>query len=204
MSNWFRISRLAAGLLRAFDIAKAHPRVTAMLVASEDMVADLGTSRSQAARNGLRAPALSCRAAAPPESRPSTAPTLSATRGRGQDAKYAKALGYRMKSLVAVEHRRNQQGVFRVGIRPENARQSSRLREIERSGKERAKVNGKLVEVPIYSAAKRLLKEHAGRVGASAAHIPPPRKNDAQHDLGEGQRLRQSPVAPGAHHALGE
>jgi citrate lyase subunit beta / citryl-CoA lyase len=37
----------AAGLLNAFQIGKANPRVTAMLVASEDMVADLGTSRSR-------------------------------------------------------------------------------------------------------------------------------------------------------------
>lgn len=37
----------AAGLVRAVEIAKASRRVTAMLVASEDMVADLGTGRSR-------------------------------------------------------------------------------------------------------------------------------------------------------------
>lgn len=37
----------AAGLLNAFAIARASKRVIAMLVASEDMVADLGTNRSR-------------------------------------------------------------------------------------------------------------------------------------------------------------
>jgi len=37
----------AAGLVRTFDIVRASPRVTAALVASEDMVADLGTARSR-------------------------------------------------------------------------------------------------------------------------------------------------------------
>jgi citrate lyase subunit beta / citryl-CoA lyase len=37
----------AAGLMRTFEIAKASPRVIALLVASEDMVADLGTNRSR-------------------------------------------------------------------------------------------------------------------------------------------------------------
>ena len=37
----------ASGLLRVAEIARASPRVTALLVASEDMVADLGTERSR-------------------------------------------------------------------------------------------------------------------------------------------------------------
>ena len=37
----------AAGLIRTFDIVRASPRVGAALVASEDMVADLGTARSR-------------------------------------------------------------------------------------------------------------------------------------------------------------
>ena len=37
----------AAGLVNAFAIARASTRVSAMLVASEDMVADLSTARSR-------------------------------------------------------------------------------------------------------------------------------------------------------------
>ncbi len=37
----------AMGLLRTFDIARSSPRVSALLIASEDMVADLGTERSR-------------------------------------------------------------------------------------------------------------------------------------------------------------
>jgi citrate lyase subunit beta/citryl-CoA lyase len=40
----------AVGLVRTLEIGRASRRVTAMLVASEDMVADLGTSRTRGGR----------------------------------------------------------------------------------------------------------------------------------------------------------
>ncbi|HEU4353174.1 MAG TPA: CoA ester lyase [Burkholderiales bacterium] len=150
----------AAGLVNTFQIAKASLRVSALLVASEDMVADLGTARS---RKGdelayVRARFLvECRAAGVEAI--DCPYTFSDVKGAVADARYAKRLGYRRKSLVEPSHARAINRVFTA-----SARELSRARRIveafERAraaGKDRAKVDGALIEVPIYSAAKRLL-----------------------------------------------
>jgi citrate lyase subunit beta / citryl-CoA lyase len=154
----------SAGLLRACEIAKAHPRVTAMLVASEDMVADLGTSRSRRGEElaYVRQRFLvECRAAGVEAI--DCPYTFSDVKGAVADAKWAKRMGYRMKSLVAIEHAAAINKVFSVS-EPElkNARRIVEAFERSRkAGRERAQVDGKLVEVPIYAAAKRLLERGA-------------------------------------------
>ena len=150
----------AAGLLRTFDIARASTRVSALLVASEDMVADLGTARS---RKGdelayVRARFLvECRAAGVEAI--DCPYTFSDLKGAVADARYARRLGYRMKSLVAPSHARALNRVFTA-----SAKELARARRIvaafenaRAAGKDRAKVDGALIEVPIYAAAKRLL-----------------------------------------------
>ena len=71
----------AAGLVRTIEIARASPQVTAALVASEDMVADLGTARSRTAKSSPTYAPGSSSSAAPPAWRRSTARTRSATFG---------------------------------------------------------------------------------------------------------------------------
>jgi len=161
----------AAGLLRAFDIAKASSRVTAMLVASEDMVADLGTSRSRGGEElaYVRQRFLvECRAAGVEAI--DCPYTFSDVAGAVRDAKYAKRLGYRMKSLVAAGHAAAINRVFSASAADLRKAESLVLafEKARRSGNERARVDGKLVEVPLYAAAKRLL--------ASVAHTQPPRR----------------------------
>ena len=155
----------AAGLLNAFQIGKASRKVTAMLVASEDMVADLGTNRSRTGEElaYVRARFLvECRAASVEAI--DCPYTFSDVKGAVADAKYAKRLGYRMKSLVAPEHAGAINAVFTPSVA--ELKNAERLvRAFEKSRKEgqgRAIVDGKLVEVPIYAAAKRLL-ERSGR-----------------------------------------
>ena len=151
----------AAGLMNAFAIAKASKRVSAMLVASEDMVADLGTARSRGGEElaYVRARFLvECRAAGVEAI--DCPYTFSDVKGAVADAKVAKRLGYRMKSLVAPSHAKAINAVF--------SPTRNELRKAERivaafekaraAGKERAKVDGALIEVPIYAAAKRLLE----------------------------------------------
>ena len=83
----------AKALMRTFEIAKASTRVTALLVASEDMVADLGTARS---RDGLelayvRARFLvECRAAGVEAI--DCPYTFSDLKGAAADARYARRL----------------------------------------------------------------------------------------------------------------
>jgi len=155
----------AKGLLRAYGIGRAHPRVTALLVASEDMVADLGTSRSRGGEElaYVRQRFLvECRAAGVEAI---DAPyTFSDTRGAEADARWARRIGYRMKSVVDPAHA---EAVNRV-LTPDLARARRIVAAFEKArtqGRERARVDGLLVEVPIYAAARRLLE--------SAWHTPP-------------------------------
>lgn len=158
----------ARGLLRVQEIALASPRVTALLIASEDMVADLGTSRS---RDGEELAyvrqrfLVECRAAGVEAI---DAPyTFSDAKGAAADAQWAQRLGYRMKSLVDASHAK---AVNKV-LTPDFARAARIVAAFEKArgqGSERARLDGALIEVPIYAAARRLLE--------SAARTPPPRR----------------------------
>ncbi len=155
----------AAGLLCAFQIAKASRKVTAMLVASEDMVADLGAERSRGGEElaYVRARFLvECRAAGVEAI--DCPYTFGDAKGAIAEAKRAKRMGYRMKSLVSPGHAAAINRVFTSSAL--EIRQAERLvRAFEKAragGRERAVVGGRLVEVPVYSAAKRLLAR-AGR-----------------------------------------
>lgn len=150
----------AAGLLRASDIARASKRVSALLVASEDMVADLGTERSRGGEElaYVRARFLvECRAAGVEAI--DCPYTFSDVKGAVADARYAKRLGFRMKSLVDPSHAKAINAVFSPSAaKLRKARKIVAAFEKARAaGKERAKVDGALIEVPIYAAAKRLL-----------------------------------------------
>ena len=161
----------ARGLLRSFDIARASPRVSAMLLASEDMVADLGAARSRKGEELAYARArflVECRAAGVEAI--DCPYTFSDAKGAAADARSAKQLGYRMKSLVDPRHARAVNKVFEVG-KAELARARRIVKAFESArakGRDRAKVGGALIEVPVYAAAKRLVE--------STAQKPPPRR----------------------------
>lgn len=154
----------AAGLVRTHDIVRASPRVTAALLASEDLVADLGTSRSRTGEELAYARArflVECRAAGVEAI--DCPYTYSDARGAAADARYAKRLGYRAKSLVAPAHAK----AIGRALTPQPA-ELARARRIvtafeaaRAAGRERARVDGLLVEVPVYAAAKRLLAAQA-------------------------------------------
>jgi citrate lyase subunit beta/citryl-CoA lyase len=151
----------AAGLMRTFEIAKASRRVVALLVASEDMVADLGTNRSRSGEElaYVRSRFLvECRAAGVEAI--DCPYTFSDVKGAVADTKQAKRLGYRAKSLVDPSHAAAINRVLAPSAAElRNARKIVAAFERARArGAGRAKVGGKLVEVPIYTAAKRLLE----------------------------------------------
>ncbi len=117
----------AAGLVRTFDIVRASPRVTAALVASEDMVADLGTARS---REGVelayvRARFLvECRAAGVEAI--DCPYTFSDARGAARDARYAKAAGLPREEPGRADPRgRDQSRVHATAPRRSRARGAS-------------------------------------------------------------------------------
>jgi citrate lyase subunit beta / citryl-CoA lyase len=161
----------AAGLVNTYAIGKASKRIVAMLVASEDMVADLGTVRTRGgaelayvrARFLLESRAAGVEAIDCPY-------TFSDLKGLTADARYAKALGYRMKSLVEPAHAKAVNAVFSASS-AELAKARRIVAAFDKArakGKDRATVDGALIEVPIYAAAKRLLE--------SAGQSSPPRR----------------------------
>ena len=95
----------AAGLVQTIDIAHAARNVTAALMASEDMVADLGAVRTRGGEELAYARGrflVECRAAG---IEAIDCPyTFSDVRGAAKDARYARSLGYRAKSLVSPAH----------------------------------------------------------------------------------------------------
>jgi citrate lyase subunit beta/citryl-CoA lyase len=158
----------ARGLVRIAEIAAASQRVTALLLASEDLVADLGTARSRTGEELAYARArflLECRAAGVEAI--DCPYTFSDAKGAAADARTAKRLGYRMKSLVDPSHARPINKVLSPDV--SQARKIVAAFEKARAqGKERARVGGALIEVPVYAAAKRVVE--------SAARTPPPRR----------------------------
>jgi citrate lyase subunit beta / citryl-CoA lyase len=152
----------AAGLFKTYSIGKASKRVTAMLVASEDMVADLGTARTRGGRELAYVRSrflLECRAAGVEAI--DCPYTFSDVEGAAADARYARRLGYRMKSVVRPSHA----AAINRALTPNLARARRIVAAFEKAraqGKDRAEVRGALIEVPVYAAAKRLL-ESGGR-----------------------------------------
>lgn len=152
----------ARGLMRTYAIATSSSRVGALLVASEDMVADLGTVRSRVGRELAYVRArflLECRAAGVEAI--DCPYTFSDVEGAAADARYAKRLGYRMKSLVDPSHA----AAINRALTPSLARARRIVAAFEKAraqGKDRALIDGALIEVPVYAAAKRLL-ESRGR-----------------------------------------
>jgi citrate lyase subunit beta/citryl-CoA lyase len=148
----------ARGLMRTYDIAKASPRVGALLVASEDMVADLGTARSRGGKELAYVRArflLECRAAGVEAI--DCPYTFDDVEGAAADARYAKRLGYRMKSLVDPSHA----AAVNKALTPNLGRAKKIVAAFEKAraqGKDRARLGDALIEVPVYAAAKRLLE----------------------------------------------
>jgi citrate lyase subunit beta/citryl-CoA lyase len=124
------------------------------------MVADLGTARSRRGEElaYVRARFLvECRAAGVEAI--DCPYTFSDAKGAVADARAAKRLGYRMKSLVDPSHARALNKVFTPTSR-EIAKAGRIVKAFDKAraqGKDRAKVSGALIELPVYAAAKRLL-----------------------------------------------
>jgi len=154
----------AAGLVRTIEIAQASPRVTACLVAAEDMAADLGAERS---REGLELAyarsrfLVECVAAGVVAI--DCPYTFSDAEGAESDARVARRLGYVAKSAVAPAHPAVINRVFTpTPDEVERARLLVSAFEAARArGHDRAEFEGALVEVPTYQNARRLIARSA-------------------------------------------
>jgi citrate lyase subunit beta/citryl-CoA lyase len=151
----------AGGLIHAFPIARASARVTACLVASEDMAASLGAERSREAseltyvrqRFLVECTAAGVVAIDCPY-------TFSDAEGAQRDTLWAQRMGYKAKSLVMAEHA----SVINAALTPSDAQVALARRVVaafdaaRAAGLDRVDVDGTLVEVPTWLNAKRRLE----------------------------------------------
>ena len=159
----------AHGLRLSFDICRASTRVTAAVVASEDLGADLGIERSREGaelRHARERFLVDCVAARTlPVDMPYTwvdAPGLEA------DILTARALGFKAKTAVSNAHATAINRLM-TPSREETvqARRIVDAFEAARTrGEGRVEVDGSLVEAPIYRTAKRIY-QRAAAFGAS-------------------------------------
>ncbi|QAY90431.1 CoA ester lyase [Pseudomonas sp. ACM7] len=153
----------ALGVVRAIDIAHSSPRIKGMLVATEDMVADLGAGRSREgtelfyprSRFLLECAAAGVLAIDSPY-------TFADDEGAEADMRVARSIGYQAKGVVNPDH----VAVANRYLTPTSADAELSVRQIEAfeqaasGGKVRAEVDGLIVEVPSYLQSRRLLNRY--------------------------------------------
>ena len=164
------VCETALGVVDVRAIAAASARVRGALLGAEDLAADLCAERQPDATeldHARRRFVLECRAA---RIEPIDAPyTFSDAEGAGREARYARRLGYRSKSLVRAGHVAAVRDAFTPGA-DELRRAAAMVAGFEAArarGEDRALVDGLWVEVPTWRNALRTL-EWAKRLGVGS------------------------------------
>lgn len=155
------VCETALGVVNVRALVAACPRVRAALLGAEDLAADLCAERQPDADeldHARRRFLLECRAAA---IEPVDAPyTFGDAEGAAREARYARRLGYRCKSLVRAEHAAAINDALTPGA-DELRRAAAMVAAFEAArgrGEERALVDGLWVELPTYRNAQRLIE----------------------------------------------
>jgi citrate lyase subunit beta/citryl-CoA lyase len=165
------VCETALGVVKVRNIAAGSARIRGALLGAEDLAADLCAERQPDAtelEHARRRFVLECRAAG---IEPIDAPyTFSDVEGAAREARFARRLGYRSKSLVRPEHAQ----AINAALTPD-AQQVQRAGAIiagfeaaRERGEDRALVDGLWVEVPTYRNAQRLV-ERARRLAEANA-----------------------------------
>ncbi|MBA3773499.1 MAG: CoA ester lyase [Ramlibacter sp.] len=155
------VCETALGVVNVREIAGASARVRCALLGAEDLAADLGADRTREASELDYARSrflLECRAAA---IEPVDAPyTFCDVEGAVAEARRARRLGYRTKSLVRPEHVQAVHGALvPTDVEIAHARRLVAQFEAARArGEDRVLVDGLWIEVPTYLNAKRLVR----------------------------------------------
>lgn len=154
------VCETALGVVNVREMAGASARVRCALLGSEDLAADLGADRTREALELNYARGrflLECRAAA---IEPVDAPyTYSDTTGAVEEARYARRLGYRTKSLVRPEHvPAVREALVPTELEITHARKVvAEFEAARRRGEDRVLVDGLWIDVPTYLNARRLV-----------------------------------------------
>ncbi len=154
------VCETALGVLNVRELAASSPRIRAALLGAEDLATDLNAERGADAielDHARRHFLLQCRAV---RIEPIDAPyTFGDAEGAAREARYARRLGYRCKSLVRTDH----VAMVLQALTPSAeelafAQQVVQTFEAARArGEDRVLVGNQWIEVPTYLNAKRLL-----------------------------------------------
>jgi len=163
------VCETALGVADVRAIAAGSSRIRCALLGAEDLANDLCAERGADAvelDHARRRFVLECRAA---RIEPIDAPyTFSDADGAEREARFARRLGYRSKSLVRPEHAR----ILNAALTPDTSELIGAQAIVDSfdaamaRGEARALVDGLWVEVPTYRNARRLI-ERARRLGVS-------------------------------------
>jgi citrate lyase subunit beta/citryl-CoA lyase len=155
---------LARGLIQTYDIARASPRTTACLVASEDMAADLGAERGKDGEELKYVRArfhVDCVAAGVVSI--DCPYTWTDEEGLEAETRHARRLGYVAKSLVQPAHAATINRLLTPS--PDELARARRIvaafEAAQAEGESRVEVDGSMVELPIYMNMRRLLERAA-------------------------------------------
>jgi citrate lyase subunit beta/citryl-CoA lyase len=155
------VCETARGVADLRAIAAGSPRIRCAILGSEDLANDLCAERGP---DGIeldyarRRFVLECRAAV---IEPVDAPyTFSDVDGAVREARFARRLGYRCKSLVRPEHAPALNAVFTPAVEDvQRAKAMVAAFEAARArGEDRALIDGQWVEVPTWRNARRLIE----------------------------------------------
>ena len=152
----------ALGVERAFEIASATPRVTALFLGGEDLTADLRCKRTKAGNEiDYARKRLVCAARAAGVDVYDTPFTdVNDDEGIVIDAEYAKSLGFTGKSAIAPRHVRMINEVFSPSLA--DVEYAKMVFEAIRIGKQQGKgavsLRGKMIDKPIVERARQTLE----------------------------------------------
>jgi citrate lyase subunit beta/citryl-CoA lyase len=150
----------ARGLVQLQAIAKTSPRISALLLAAEDLAADLGAEREpDGAELSYCRQRFIVECVAAGVVAVDCPFTWSDVEGVARDTRWARRLGYVAKSLVDPAHAAVINGVLTPAEQDMRSAEKivAAFEAARAKGEARVEVEGSLVEVPTYSNAKRLL-----------------------------------------------
>lgn len=157
----FCILETAYGIWHAYDIAKASPRVTAILPGGEDLVADLKTSRTPEGTEldwSRRMVMLAARAAGV-DAIDLMFPRVTDDEGLRKDAQFSKDLGFDGKSVIHPNQIPIIHEIFTPTVK--EIEKAKRIIAADRDARERGlgavSVDGRMVDVPVVKRAHYIL-----------------------------------------------
>lgn len=168
----FCLLESARGIMRAYEIAAASPRVAAIIPGGEDLAADLRTSRSKDGTEldwARRYVVMAARAAGV-DPLDTVFPNINDPEGLKAETEFIKQLGYEGKSVIHPSQIGVVHSVFTP--KPEEVARARRIveaaMEAKAQGKGAVSVEGRMVDAPVVKRAMRTLMLAGEDVGGGS------------------------------------